>query len=170
MDAQAVFQNGVHPHNSSHADDDNNKDAAADRKPQGCFKGLVKTSIVRSKGITMNRQFAIAAVLAVAATSALADDITVDTTPFVSGRTRAEVQAELGNFQKAGTSPWSIQYNPLKSFASSTTRSQAQAEYIASRDQVRALTGEDSGSAYLAQGGSFDSRTRLAGHPAAAAQ
>jgi hypothetical protein len=116
----------------------------------------------------MNRQFAIAAVLAVAATSALADDITVDTTPFVSSRTRAEVQAELGNFQKAGTSPWSIQYNPLKTFASSTTRSQAQAEYIASRDQVRALTGEDSGSAYLAQGGRFDSRTRLAGQPAAA--
>ena len=118
----------------------------------------------------MNRQFAIAAVLAVAATSALADDITVDTTPFVSSRTRAEVQAELGNFQKAGTSPWSIQYNPLKSFASAKTRSQVQAEYIASRDAVRALTGEDSGSAYLARGGNFDGRTRLAGQPSVAAE
>lgn len=117
----------------------------------------------------MNRQFAIAAVLAVAATSALADDITVDTTPFVSGRTRAEVQAELGQYQKAGVNPWSTQYNPLKNFASSTTRSQAQAEYIAARDQVRALTGEDSGSAYLARGNA-DNRTRLAGQPGAAAE
>lgn len=117
----------------------------------------------------MNRQLAIAAVLAVAATSALADDITVDTTPFVSSRTRAEVQAELGQFQKAGVNPWSIQYNPLKNFTSAKTRSQLQAEYMAQRDQVRALTGEDSGSAYLARGGNVQG-IRLAGQPDAAAE
>lgn len=117
----------------------------------------------------MNRQLAIAAVLAVAATSALADDITVDTTPFVSSRTRAEVQAELGQFQKAGVNPWSTQYNPLKTFASAKTRSQVQAEYVADREQVRALTGEDSGSAYLARG-NVQRATRLAGQPGAAGE
>lgn len=99
---------------------------------------------------------ALAAVAALATGAARADDITIDNTPFQSVRTRAEVQAELGQFQKAGVSPWSIRYNPLAKFQSQQTRAQVQAEYRAERDQVAAMTAEDSGSAYL---------TRLASAP-----
>ncbi len=101
----------------------------------------------------MNRNIASALVIAAAAAagSAMADDITIDTTPFVSTKSRAEVQAELSQFKQAGTSPWSTQYNPLAQFRSSLSRAQVVAGYVADRDQVAALNGEDSGSAYLSQ-------------------
>ncbi len=83
--------------------------------------------------------------------SAFAETPTIDTTPFVSTQSRAQVQAELAAFKKSGVNPWSIQYNPLKNFQSGTTRAQVTAEYLASRDLVDAFTGEDSGSSYLAQ-------------------
>lgn len=64
----------------------------------------------------MNRKLALALVIATAAAgNAFADDITVETVPFRSTATRAEVQAQ----------------------------------YIAARDAVAAMTSEDSGSAYL---------------------
>jgi hypothetical protein len=99
----------------------------------------------------MNRKLATALVLAAAAAAgnAFADDITIDSTPFVSSKTRAEVQAEAA--QVRGTSPWSIQYNPLAGFKGEMTRAQVTAQYLSSRNQVAALNGEDSGSAYLAQ-------------------
>ena len=100
----------------------------------------------------MNRKLATALVLAAAAAgagNAFADDITIDSTPFVSSKTRAEVQAEAA--QVRGTSPWSIQYNPLAGFKGEMTRAQVTAQYLSSRNQVAALNGEDSGSAYLAQ-------------------
>ena len=104
----------------------------------------------------MNRNI-VASVLAVSAAafagSALADDITIDNAAFVGQKTRAEVQADLAQFKQAGTSPWSTQYNPLVKFQSTKSRAQVVAEYTASRDEVAALNGEDSGSAYLAQGG-----------------
>lgn len=118
----------------------------------------------------MNRNIALAAVLAVAASGAFADDITIDTTPFVSTRTRAEVQAELGQYQKAGVNPWSTSYNPLRTFTGGKTRAEVRAEFLADREQVRALTGEDSGSAYFARGTQLDDRTRLAGEPKKTAQ
>ena len=63
----------------------------------------------------MNRKTAFAIVLAaVAAGNAFADDITVDRNAFVSSRTRAEVQAELAQYQQSGVNPWSIAYNPLR--------------------------------------------------------
>jgi coproporphyrinogen III oxidase-like Fe-S oxidoreductase len=114
----------------------------------------------------MNRH--IASILAVTAAAfagnALADDITIDTTPFASAKSRVEVQAELGQYKRAGVNPWSTQYNPLKQFKSATTREQVVAEYIAARDEVAALNGEDSGSAYLAQGHgrNLDASTTLA--------
>ncbi|HSI54084.1 MAG: DUF4148 domain-containing protein [Ramlibacter sp.] len=92
---------------------------------------------------------AIAAFAAIASTGARADDITVDNTQFQSSRTRAEVQAELSQYKKAGVNPWSTSYNPLKSFQSAKTRAQVQAEYVADRDEVAAMVAEDSGSAYL---------------------
>ena len=100
-----------------------------------------------------SRNIATALVLAATAFAgtAFADDITIDNTQFVSSKSRAEVQAELTQFKQAGTSPWSIQYNPLKTFKSTATRAEVTAQYIASRDAVNALNGEDSGSTYLAQ-------------------
>ena len=120
----------------------------------------------------ISRKLATALVLAAAAAAgnAFADDITVDTTPFVSSKSRAEVEAELTQFKQAGTSPWSMQYNPLRSFKSSTTRAEVTAQYIGARDQVAALTAEDSGSAYLAHYRVRTTGTTLAGQPQANAQ
>ena len=92
---------------------------------------------------------AVAAFAAIASSAARADDITIDTTPFHSTRTRAEVQADLFQYKKAGVNPWSISYNQLAQFKSTKSRDQVQAEYRAERAAVAALTGEDSGSMYL---------------------
>jgi hypothetical protein len=95
----------------------------------------------------MNRISVIAIVLAtMGGTAAYAGDITVDTTPFVSTRTRAEVQAQLA---QPGPNVWSTSYNQLAQFHPQRTRAEVKAEYLASRPQVQAFTGEDSGSAYL---------------------
>jgi hypothetical protein len=93
----------------------------------------------------------------------------VPTEPFVSTKSRAEVQAELFAYKKAGVNPWSTWYNQLAGFKSNTTRQEVVAEYLAARDEVAALNSEDSGSAYLTQ--AIAQRTRngagptLAGHP-----
>ena len=98
-----------------------------------------------------------AAVLAVAAMAsgpAYADDITVDNTPFVSSRIRAEVQAEVMGQSEAlrtASSEWATQSSPAIQSDTAFTRAQAKADYIASRSEVKALTGEDSGSSYLAK-------------------
>jgi hypothetical protein len=120
----------------------------------------------------MNRKLASALVLAAAAVAgnAFADDITIDSTPFVSSKSRAEVQAELGQFKQAGTSPWSIQYNQLAAFKSGKSRDEVTAEYVASRNQVAAFNAEDSGSAYLAQNRVRNAGTTLAGQPQGNAQ
>ena len=70
------------------------------------------------------------------------------------------MQTELAEYQKPGINPWSTSYNPLKYFRSTKTRPEVTAEYLASRDEVHALTGEDSGSAWL----------RAAAQPASAAR
>jgi hypothetical protein len=110
----------------------------------------------------MNRNFAsiltvtttAAAVLAVAAIAsgnAYADDITIDTTPFVSTKTRAEVRAEvMGQPLASAASEWAMQLNDVPQFNSGYTREQARAEYIAARDEVMARNAEDSGSSYFA--------------------
>jgi hypothetical protein len=96
---------------------------------------------------------------AVASASALihgkayAESPTIDTTPFVSTRTRAEVQAEVMASPRAslGYAEYSLQGNDMQGVASGYTRAEATAAYRASREESKALTGEDSGSAYLAQ-------------------
>jgi hypothetical protein len=113
---------------------------------------------VNIKGNTMNRSlttaFVVAAAFAAAAASpAFAETPELDSV-FVGSKTRAEVQADLAAYKAAGVNPWSTQYNPLKTFKSTQSRDSVVAEYIASRDQVAALTGEDSGSAFLAQAAS----------------
>jgi hypothetical protein len=93
------------------------------------------------------------ATLSVAAATAYAE------TPDLSGQfgtstgsqaSRAQVQAQLADYKKAGVNPWSTSYNPLKSFQGQRSRADVQAEYLAERNAVAAMTGEDSGSAYLA--------------------
>lgn len=103
----------------------------------------------------MNRHFALALVTAAAAVAAaspaFADDITIDPTPFTSTRSRAEVIGEMQQFRRAGINPWADEYNPLAGFRSDRTREQVTLEYQATRASVAALTGEDSGSMYLAR-------------------
>lgn len=127
------------------------------------------------RNLIMNRNLATLAIAlaAVTAGNAFADDITIDNTPFTSTKTRAEVQAELSQFKKAGVNPWSIQYNQLAGFKSTKTAAQVRAEYVADRAEVAALNGEDSGAAYLANNvaaARTSSNLTLAGTPANNAQ
>ncbi len=108
---------------------------------------------------------ALAAFAALASTAARADDITIDNTPFQSVRSRAEVQAELAQYKRAGVNPWSISYNQLAQFKSAQTREQVQAEFRAERDFVAAMNAEDSGSVYLSQLPHSYGGTTLAGTP-----
>ena len=118
----------------------------------------------------MNR-YAIAIALAslAAAGQAFADDITIETTPFVSTLSRAQVQQELAQFKASGVNPWSQSYDQLAGFQSNRSRADVTAEYVRSRDAVAAFTGEDSGSAFLAGGQGEDTRaSTVAGQPSAA--
>ena len=118
----------------------------------------------------MNRITAIAAIAFASfsagafADTGLVGDISVETRPFVSQKTRAEVRAELDAYKKSGVNPWARSYNPLAHFKSTKTQEQVAAEYIAHRDAVSALNGEDSGSAFLAaQAAQAQQATRMAG-------
>lgn len=115
----------------------------------------------------MNRYALVIALATVAAAGqTFADDITIDTNPFSSSVSRAQVQADLQQFRAAGVNPWSQAYQPLNSFRSAKTRAEVTSEYLRSRDAVAAFTGEDSGSARLArrQEGNVGATT-LAGQP-----
>lgn len=97
---------------------------------------------------------AIACVAAIASSNAYAETPTIDKTPFVSTRTRAEVQAELMSqpeLLRAAASEWSMQHNQAPQLKSAYSREQAKSQYKASRDEVSALTSEDSGSSYFAR-------------------
>ena len=113
----------------------------------------------------MNRTIAIAAIALVAASSAFAESPLVDTRPFAGAKTRAEVQAELQQFQAAGVNPWAQEFDQLRGFKSATTRAQVTAEYLQSRDETAALTAEDSGSAWLAARTPVVAAPVLAGQP-----
>ncbi len=115
----------------------------------------------------MNRTVFSAAALAIAALSgnAFAESPTVVKDNFVSTQSRAQVQADLAAYKQAGVNPWSTQYNPLRGFKSSKTRAEVQAEFLAARDQVAALTGEDSGSAWLSAAQQYQVPATLAGTP-----
>lgn len=89
---------------------------------------------------------AIAAAAAITSGKAYADDITIDDSPFVSTTSRAEVRAQLMN--RGSITEWTMQFDDSR-VKTDYARGQARAEYLAARDEVRALNGEDSGSAYL---------------------
>jgi hypothetical protein len=111
----------------------------------------------------MNRTL-IAAIALVAASSAFAESPLAGNTQFTGARSRADVQAELQQYQAAGVNPWAQGYNQLRGFDSAKSRAQVTAEYLQSRGETAALTAEDSGSAYLS------SRTRSAAAPIVAGQ
>jgi hypothetical protein len=72
---------------------------------------------------------------------------------WTSTKTRAQVQAELFQARKDGTTRvYSISYNPLAVARSTASRDEVKAEVAVARAQgtLDVLTGEDSGSFYLA--------------------
>ena len=85
-------------------------------------------------------------------------------TPFVSARTRAEVKAELmqdrGQISSYASEYRLEQTEPM--VPSGYTTAQARADYLASRDEVHAMTAEDSGSAWIAHSQVFVPRRVLA--------
>lgn len=83
-------------------------------------------------------------------------------------RTRAEVNAELKQFQQSGVNPWAEHYDQRAAFRPTKTRAQVRQEFLSAREQAKAMTGEDSGSAYLASHQPTeptDAQPRLAGEP-----
>ena len=115
----------------------------------------------------MNVKTIASLVIATAAVgNAFAESPTVLKDNFVSTKSRAEVQADLAAYKQAGVNPWSISYNPLRTFKSTASRQDVTAAYIASRDEVAALNGEDSGARYFAQAQRSQPLATLAGQPA----
>ena len=114
----------------------------------------------------MNRITRIAAIALsfAAAGSAFADDITVDPVQHQSLKSRAEVQAELVQYQNARVNPWSTSYNIKTGFKSDKSRADVLAELKAAErsGELAALASEDSGSAYLAKGRTATVSVRLA--------
>jgi hypothetical protein len=99
----------------------------------------------------MNRNIAISLLVLAGASSAFADDITVDSTPFVSSASRAQVQSELQQSRQSGVNPWAQDYNQLAEFRSAKSRGEVAGEYIRSRGEAAAFVAEDSGSVMLGQ-------------------
>lgn len=106
----------------------------------------------------MEHQLAMAPAIAVAVVATLAvftperaraDDITIDSSPFVSSTTRDAVRGELKahpEVVRQMASEWELQGNLVPRVQSPYTSSQARADYIKERSDVNALYGEDSGS------------------------
>lgn len=108
----------------------------------------------------MNQELAsaigVAAVATLAATTvvftptdALADDITMDTTKFVSTASRDDVRAIVKaqpELVLQAASEWSLQDNQARAVTNNFSPAQARANYIIDRRAVAALTAEDSGS------------------------
>lgn len=82
--------------------------------------------------------------------TAYADDITIETKPFVSSRTRTEVHDELlgqARQVRAGATEWSQQQGTV--LKGQVTVPEVRAEFVANRREVTALTAEDSGSSWF---------------------
>ena len=118
----------------------------------------------------MNRHFAsaltfataiaaVACAVAIASSNAYAQGEILQATPFVSTRSRADVKAELmgaTGVSAASSSDWAMQHN-VPQRTSGTTSQEARARYMAAREEVRAMTSEDSGSSYLVRQRTRDS-------------
>jgi hypothetical protein len=118
-----------------------------------------------ASAITFTSTVAVAVAAAFLSSSAYADDPTIDTTVFVSTKTRAEVRAEVMSQRDQVTAAggeWAGQQNEQRPFQSTLTVEQVRSEYKAARNEVRMMTGEDSGSSYIAQQRSAPSATIFA--------
>jgi hypothetical protein len=108
-----------------------------------------------ASAITFSSTVAVATIAAAfLSTNAYADDPTIDTTVFVSTKSRAEVRAEVMSQRDqitAAGGEWAGQQNEQRPFQSAYTAEQVRSEYKAARNEVRMMNGEDSGSSYLAQ-------------------
>jgi hypothetical protein len=108
-----------------------------------------------ASAITFTSTVAVATVAAALLSSnAFADDITIDPTPFVSTKSRAEVRAEVMSQRDqitAAGGEWAGQQNEQRAFQSAYTVEQVRSDYKAARNEVHMMNGEDSGSSYLAQ-------------------
>ena len=113
----------------------------------------------------MNRTIAIAALALAAASSAFAEGPIGESQPFVSTKSRAEVRAELLQYQAAGVNPWARNYDQLAGMRGGKSRAQVTSEFQQSRDEAGALNGEDSGSAWLASRTPAAPAPLLAGQP-----
>jgi hypothetical protein len=102
---------------------------------------LKETSMTRITAATL----ALAA--AALAGNAFAESPTPDQ-PFTGSLSRAEVETVLKK-PFVGGNPWSSSYNMFQAKSAVSTE-QVRSAYKSSRDEVSALHGEDSGSAYLA--------------------
>lgn len=113
----------------------------------------------------MNRKIVSAAAVAVAAFAgaAYAQGPIEQNAPFNSVRTRAEVQADLQQYKKAGVNHASTWYNPLREFKSVRTRDAVTAEFTAARDEVAAQNAEVPGALPVATRANV--RDTLAGQP-----
>ena len=100
----------------------------------------------------MNRKTALTLVLtSFVAGTAFAEGPIGQAEPFKGAMTRQQVQAELQQYKGSGIDLYADGYDHLRGFRGERTRAEVTAEYIASRDVVSALNGEDSGSRYLAR-------------------
>jgi peptidoglycan/xylan/chitin deacetylase (PgdA/CDA1 family) len=97
----------------------------------------------------MNRKIALTLLVAsFAAGSAFAETPMTDIT-FKATMTRDQVQAELQRYRSAGVDILADGYDHLREFRSTRTRAEVLADFMAARDMVTALNGEDSGARYL---------------------
>ncbi|MBI5279787.1 MAG: DUF4148 domain-containing protein [Burkholderiales bacterium] len=85
----------------------------------------------------------------------------------VSTKTRAEVQAELAAYKKAGVNPWSISYSMTRDFRSTASRADVTAQYLKNRDAVAAINSEDGGAGSFAASQPAVASDTLAGQPTA---
>lgn len=101
----------------------------------------------------MNRKIALTLIVAAAAAGSAFAESPVDSGAgtFHSSASRSEVQAQLRQHRQGGVDTFADGYDALRGFRSERTRAQARAEYIADRDQVAAMSAEDSGSRYIAR-------------------
>lgn len=97
---------------------------------------------------------------------ALAETPTIDKTPFVSMRSRADVRAEVLGARdqvSAAASEWTTQQNDPRPLMAGLSRAHVTAEYIAAREQVYATNAEDSGSNHFPQARVRTMGTTMAG-------
>lgn len=97
---------------------------------------------------------AVACAAAIASSPAYAEGPIVQDSPFVSTRSRSEVKAELigqSELLRASASDWNLQHNQVPQLMSGYTSEEARARYKAAREEVSAMTSEDSGSTYLSR-------------------